>query len=120
MVVPAAPRSIARARHWAVDRARDAGASPQALASMELVASEVVTNAVRHARGTGEITLRVRASRRDLTVEVEDADPLPPAPQSGRAGLPGGHGLHIVEALASAWGWQPRAAGKVVWFTITW
>jgi anti-sigma regulatory factor (Ser/Thr protein kinase) len=104
-----------------LDQARGAGATSDALAATELVTSEVVTNAVRHADGTGTVEIRIRLRAGDLTVEVEDGDPRPPVPQSDRAGLPGGHGLHIVQAVTSAWGWRPqRSGGKVVWFTITW
>jgi anti-sigma regulatory factor (Ser/Thr protein kinase) len=104
-----------------LEQARGAGATPDALNAIELVTSEVVTNAVRHADGTGSVEVLVRLRAGHLTVEVVDADPRPPVPQSDRAGLPGGHGLHIVQAVTSAWGWRPRrSGGKVVWFTITW
>lgn len=121
VVVPATPGSVARSRHWVLEQARGAGATRDALNAIELVTSEVVTNAVRHADGTGSVAILVRLRSGDVTVEVTDGDPRPPAPQSDRAGLPGGHGLHIVEAVTSAWGWRPqRSGGKVVWFTITW
>jgi anti-sigma regulatory factor (Ser/Thr protein kinase) len=121
VVVPATPGSVARSRRWVLDQARGGGATRDALAATELVTSEVVTNAVRHADGTGTVEIRIRLRAGDLTVEVADGDPRPPVPQSDRAGLPGGHGLHIVQASTSAWGWRPqRSGGKVVWFTITW
>lgn len=46
---------------------------------------------------------------------------VPPRRRSGREGLPGGHGLHILDAVTSAWGWRPAPdGGKVVWFTLRW
>lgn len=121
VVVPATPGSVARSRRWVLERARGAGATRDALTALELVTSEVVTNAVRHADGTGSVGIQIRFRSGDVTVEVEDGDPRPPVPQRDRAGLPGGHGLHIVQASTSAWGWRPqRSGGKVVWFTITW
>lgn len=121
VVVPATPGSVAGSRRWVLDQVRGTDATRDALNAIELVTSEVVTNAVRHADGTGSVEIHVRVEAGGLTVEVRDGDPRPPVPQSDRAGLPGGHGLHIVQALTSAWGWRPqRAGGKVVWFTITW
>jgi anti-sigma regulatory factor (Ser/Thr protein kinase) len=121
VVVPATAGSVARSRRWVLDQARGAGATRDALAATELVTSEVVTNAVRHADGTGTVEIRIRLRAGDLTVEVADGDPRPPVPQDDRAGLPGGHGLHIVQAVTTAWGWRPqRSGGKVVWFTISW
>ncbi|WP_454048728.1 ATP-binding protein [Cellulomonas sp. Marseille-Q8402] len=121
VVVPATAGSVARARRWVLEQARDVDATRDALAATELVTSEVVTNAIRHADGSGTVEIRIRLRAGDLTVEVEDGDPRPPVPQQDRAGLPGGHGLHIVEASTSAWGWRPRrTGGKVVWFTVTW
>jgi anti-sigma regulatory factor (Ser/Thr protein kinase) len=121
VVVPAVAASIARTRHWAVDHGRRAGATPGALSSVELATSEVVTNAIRHADGTSTVTVTARVTRRDLTLEVHDADPAPPQVRTGRAGLPGGHGLRLVEAVSSDWGWRAAPdGGKVVWFTIAW
>lgn len=121
VVVPATPGSVARSRHWMLEQVSGTSATQDAVNAIELVTSEVVTNAVRHADGTGSVEISVRLRTRDLTVEVSDGDPRPPQPQRDRAGLPGGHGLHIVQAVTSAWGWRPRrSGGKVVWFTISW
>lgn len=49
ITAPAVLSSVAALRHWAVDGGRAAGASPGALAAIELAATEVVTNAVVHA-----------------------------------------------------------------------
>ena len=69
-----------------------------------LVTSELVTNAVRH--GEGEIEVRVDVGHRAVRLEVLDegsaAVPEPPGvmPVDG----PGGWGLHLVRAVAQAWG----------------
>ncbi|GAA2002175.1 ATP-binding protein [Catenulispora subtropica] len=81
-----------------------------------LVVSELVTNAVRHARTPA--TLRLIPAEAGVVVEVDDAADgvprlLPPAGRSSAGGL----GLAIVDRLAEAWGTTPRAAGggKTVW-----
>jgi anti-sigma regulatory factor (Ser/Thr protein kinase) len=78
----------------------------------ELVASELVTNAVRH----GSPPLRLRLIRdRALTVEVSDAGPNAPRLRHARANDEGGRGLLIVARLAQGWGARYTAHGKVIW-----
>lgn len=81
-----------------------------------LLVSELVTNAVRHARAGGPMmTLRLEASRTTLCIEVEDADPRWPQPRRP-AGLDDcGFGFVLVEGLARSWGLRATAMGKAVW-----
>ncbi|MCG7284439.1 ATP-binding protein [Cellulomonas sp. ACRRI] len=116
---PASPSSIPTLRHWAVNRARLAGASTGGLAAVELAVSEVVTNAVVHAAGTTTVTMRFRSRGAVMHFEVLDHDPRPPLVRTGRDGRPGGHGLHIVQTLAESWGCVgDGAGGKIVWFVV--
>jgi anti-sigma regulatory factor (Ser/Thr protein kinase) len=102
-----------------IARAQAAGVAGEPLEHLELMTSEVVTNAVRHAGGTSHVTVGVSVSRGRLVVEVADGDHRAPHVPAGRAGLPGGHGMRIVEALSHAWGWRADGAGgKVVWFSL--
>jgi anti-sigma regulatory factor (Ser/Thr protein kinase) len=113
--------SLARARAWSMERARDAGAPKRVVDSVQLAMSEAFTNAVRHAPGSQSITVRAVHREREVTFEVHDGTTTAPRRRSGREGLPGGHGLHILDAVTSGWGWRPtRGAGKVVWFTVRW
>lgn len=80
--------------------------------SAELVASELVANAVMH--GWGRVILRLLDTGDGLRIEVEDSNPAPPVPTDGHAGRIGGYGMRIVERLGE-WGWRPTASGKVVW-----
>lgn len=93
----------------------------------ELLLTEVVTNAVVHARTDSFVTVQPEADR--LWVAVKDWSPLlpvAPAPASARAlvelGLAAvptsGRGLDLLDALASSWGFQRAGAGKVVWFAL--
>lgn len=79
-----------------------------------LCISEVVTNAVRHARTVGHLTV----SRKGLIVKVEVADGShePPVQQPPSNAASTGRGLRIVDQLASRWGSRSTTDGKVVWF----
>lgn len=79
-----------------------------------LVVTELVNNAVRHAHTPCE--LRLSISPATLRIEVIDEgpgtpDPLPPSPTRNH-----GRGLHLVDALTAAWGFEPMEnGGKMVW-----
>ncbi|MBX9396952.1 ATP-binding protein [Streptomyces sp. TRM72054] len=86
----------------------------------ELLATELVSNAVRHTKGPA--ALRVRWSDGVLRIGAWDADPEPPEPprpfdEVGE--VEDGRGLALVRACADVWGWQPLARdgnrGKFVW-----
>jgi anti-sigma regulatory factor (Ser/Thr protein kinase) len=84
------------------------------IADATLLVSELVTNAVTHAGGS--IELRARLEGPGLHVEVTDGSAVLP-----RVRPPGvdGRGLHIVEALAAAWGANLiQGDGKHVWFEL--
>lgn len=85
----------------------------------ELLAAELISNAVRHTKGPA--ALRVRRSV-EGRIGAWDADPEPPEPPVplGRVGeQEEGRGLGIVVASATYWGWMPSARfgerGKYVW-----
>ncbi|MEU3829631.1 ATP-binding protein [Streptomyces sp. SID486] len=87
----------------------------------ELLAAELVSNAVRHTKGPA--ALRVRRSSQGLVwIGAWDTDPEPPPPPrplEQAADLEEGRGLGLVLACAEYWGWQPSARfgdrGKYVW-----
>ena len=86
----------------------------------ELLAAELVSNAVRHTKGPA--ALRVRWSAGVLRIGAWDADPEPPEPPrplDQDAELEDGRGLALVRACADLWGWHPLARhgnrGKFVW-----
>ncbi|MEU0223877.1 ATP-binding protein [Streptomyces sp. NPDC006284] len=86
----------------------------------ELLAAELVGNAVRHTKGPA--ALRVRWAAGVLRIGAWDADPSPPEPpQPFERALEreGGRGLAMVRACADVWGWQPLSRegnrGKYVW-----
>ncbi|MGW6873118.1 ATP-binding protein [Streptomyces xanthophaeus] len=85
-----------------------------------LLVSEVVANACLHGGGPGALMLDCTEER--LRIEVTDGNPAPPVPLRDRTarppGLPGGHGLLIVERLSRSWGSRPWANGKCVWVEV--
>ncbi|TXS52703.1 SpoIIE family protein phosphatase [Streptomyces sp. t39] len=84
----------------------------ETVGTVELVVSELVTNAVRH--GTAPVTLRlIRTS--SLTCEVHDTSPSAPHLRHAQTVDEGGRGLFIVSQLASAWGTRYTGQGKTIW-----
>ncbi|MEU3845157.1 SpoIIE family protein phosphatase [Streptomyces sp. NPDC028635] len=83
--------------------------------SVQLLVSEVVTNAVRYA--SRPVTLRLL--RTDvLRCEVGDDVPQLPRLRQARATDEGGRGLYLVNRMARRWGATRLSTGKVVWFEL--
>ncbi|MEU8708488.1 SpoIIE family protein phosphatase [Streptomyces sp. NPDC048565] len=83
---------------------------------MELLVSEVVTNAVRYA----ERPVTLRLLRTDiLRCEVGDDSPQLPRQRRARETDEGGRGLFLVNRLARRWGATRLSTGKVVWFEMS-
>lgn len=79
-----------------------------------LVVSELVENAVRHARS--ESVLRVELRPSGLSLAVRDDDPTPPLLESPGPDVPGHRGVQLVNRISVAWGCAPSSdAGKIVW-----
>ncbi|MFE3828411.1 ATP-binding protein [Streptomyces sp. NPDC059092] len=83
---------------------------------LQLVVSELVTNAVRYGTEPGDSVLVVLAVT-DTCVRVEVRDPVRRRPRFRVASQERdrGRGLLIVEALAECWGVADRPFGKAVW-----
>ncbi|MGH1554828.1 ATP-binding protein [Streptomyces sp. L7] len=81
-----------------------------------LLASELLTNAVRH--GRGPINLALSATDTTLTLDVRDQDPTPPQPRRADPDVETGRGLALVAALADQWGTRPEPGGKTIWCTL--
>ena len=106
---PASPSEISAARHFALAAAEHLGCCP---ADLDLVVSELATNACVHARSPFTVTVQRHGA--GLLIEVADDDPAPVTVQPLSWG-PSGRGMHIVAAVAKDWGMSPGEAGKSVW-----
>ena len=83
---------------------------------VELLASELVTNAIRHA--ASPFTVIVRYDGHLVRVEVGDGSRALPEARPPTLDDETGRGLLVVEALAAGWGVTPTLAGKRVWFEV--
>ena len=82
-----------------------------------LLVSELVTNAVLHARSRLDVVLRLHTDR--LRVEVHDESPATPTRKHYSIHAGTGRGLMLVEQLAHEWGVEElRGNGKRVWFEL--
>ncbi|MFK0044755.1 SpoIIE family protein phosphatase [Streptomyces sp. NPDC090741] len=114
-VAPGDPEALVAARHMIGAAVRAWGARERA-DEIELVADELIVNALMHTDGPAIVTLRVlRGHERRLRVEVEDrSSALPRRREAGDSGV-SGRGLMLVDRLADVWGVEPRGSGKCVW-----
>ncbi|MFC5883811.1 ATP-binding protein [Kitasatospora sp. CM 4170] len=103
-----------------------------------LVASELVTNALRHAIGArpgtagsaldqydfptqagpeGRLPIRISLVHRAPQVVCAVSDPSSAGPVAREADFvaESGRGLHLVDSFSHSWGWHPLGGGKVVW-----
>jgi anti-sigma regulatory factor (Ser/Thr protein kinase) len=116
--VAAAVDAVPAARRQVVLMARDLDLrlSDQILETVELLAGEVIANAVLYTGTPCEVFVTSAGER--LRVEVMDTDPsLPGAVEAGPTDE-SGRGLLLVNALADAWGMQSEPSGKTTWFEI--
>jgi len=84
----------------------------------ELIASELVSNAVRHGSTGQEDKITVALIRvtnpSGVALIVIDSSPSPPVMRELTLEDEGGRGLRIVDALAASWDWRPKGKGKAV------
>ncbi|MFB7588175.1 SpoIIE family protein phosphatase [Streptomyces sp. NPDC056169] len=112
--LPREPRSVGRARELARTQLKAWDLEPL-VDTVELLVSELVTNALRY--GEGEIRLRLLRDR-TLVCEVWDAGLVQPRRRRARDTDEGGRGLQLVGLLSSSWGSRRTPRGKTVWFEL--
>ena len=86
---------------------------------LELITSELVTNAYRYGTGPGDsVLVSVEATAEPVRLEVHDPVRRHPhhKPASDEHGR--GRGLTIAKALATRWGVDNRPFGKAVWVEV--
>lgn len=115
LLLPRSAQAPGRARALLRERVAEWGVDEDPGATAELLLSELVTNAVRHARAPQGRDIGIRIARYDgmLRVEVADAGPaVKLTPQVVAEWDERGRGLAIVAALAERWGAAPGGTGS--------
>lgn len=117
--LPADPSSVATARLGAVAQLRLWGCLPEEDActmTVELVVSELVTNALRHTQSR-RVTLVLLARAHSVFLDVLDGSAVRPVPRVPGDEEETGRGLALVAAVATGWGSHRTPRGKGVWAT---
>lgn len=105
-------RMVIAARQFVRDRLA-AWEATDHLEPAVLIASELVTNAVLHARTAIQLRLSVEGDQ--VRIEVFDENSRLPVQAACPPDATSGRGLALVSSLASSWGIEHRGDGKVVW-----
>jgi anti-sigma regulatory factor (Ser/Thr protein kinase) len=105
------PAHVAGARQAATEQLAAWGLDEEAFV-IELVVSELVTNAIRY----GEPPIQLRLIRdRALICEVSDGSSTSPHLRRAHAYDEGGRGLLLVAQLTQRWGSRQTGSGKTIW-----
>ncbi|GAC1384955.1 MAG: hypothetical protein NVSMB4_12430 [Acidimicrobiales bacterium] len=110
--------SASIARRWVVERLRHF--PEDATDDVALLVTEVVTNAIIHAKTSIDVGVSIVAGA--ARVEVVDRSLVLPAAKGYTVNAATGRGLTLLDALATAWGAEilpGGTVGKVVWFEVT-
>ncbi|WP_069817077.1 SpoIIE family protein phosphatase [Streptomyces sp. TP-A0874] len=105
------PAVVSRAREMATRQLSQWGLD-ELIFSTELIVSELVTNAIRHA--SGPLNLRL-IRERSLICEVSDSSSTSPHLRHARTTDEGGRGLFLISQLTDRWGARYTPKGKVIW-----
>jgi serine/threonine-protein kinase RsbW len=112
------PASAATVRHSISVDLRQAGFSPDLADDAALLASELISNAIRHASAlpSGQLEVAWAIDADGVRLQVTDGGGHD-QPQLRQASLDdtSGRGLAIVAALADEWGVQEHSLGRTVW-----
>lgn len=111
------PTSVGAARRFVRDVLMSRQVADGVVDTVELLTSEVVTNAIVHGRSGPQLAVEIRDCA--VRVAVRDVSPNVPVRHVGQLDDVSGRGVVIVEELASAWGVEREGNGsKRVWFEV--
>jgi anti-sigma regulatory factor (Ser/Thr protein kinase) len=115
--LPRRPEAAGYARDWMATL--DIPLPADRLHDLILLANELVTNALVHARGNGKIVLRIHVQGKTVRVEVSDPGEGTTGPRVKKARPldTSGRGLSMVGEVATRWGWQSENLTNV-WFEL--
>lgn len=118
--LPPVALSASRAREFVLRSLQSFGLPDAALADrLTLLASELVSNAVLHART--DLVVRLCADHTDVLLEVSDGGPLHLTHSTRSPLATSGRGLMLVDAVADDWGMtgNDEGPGKTVWARVS-
>jgi anti-sigma regulatory factor (Ser/Thr protein kinase) len=118
VLLPHAPSSVAVARQHLCAQLLASGVLESTVDEAAVILSELLSNALRHARPLASGEVRVAWNRQGDVVEVSVSDGGSfTEPRRGRPTLSslGGRGLGIVESLADCWGVRHEDGATTVW-----
>jgi len=116
-MLPPYPTSVGAARRFVRDVLMSRHVPESTVDIVELLTSELVTNAILHGRIGPKLV--VELDEGVVRVGVDDMSPEVPVRRVTRSDDVSGRGVMIVEELATAWGVEPvRGGGKRVWFEV--
>ena len=111
------PTSVGAARRFVRDVLMSRQVADPVVDTVELLTSEVVTNAIVHGRSGPLLAVHVKECV--VRVAVGDCSPELPVRRLGQIDDLSGRGVVIVDELASAWGVErERNGSKRVWFEV--
>lgn len=113
--------SVPAIRKTLVEDLSDGTISDEVISECEIVVSELVTNAIRHAKPLPDGSIRVHWKVRAPRVEVEVTDGGSedvPMPKPKAEWVNAGRGLRIVRSLAHEWGVSDDRQGRTVWASL--
>ncbi len=115
ITLPADPMSARRARKF-VAEALSSEQTEQWEMAAKLLVTELVTNAILHARTQVTVTVSLEDGR--LRLAVRDGSRRPPATRTYDLQAATGRGMALVERLSTAWGVDVHDDGKTVWVVL--
>jgi anti-sigma regulatory factor (Ser/Thr protein kinase) len=120
LTIPGHPEHVSDTRSFVTKALGEADAATEVAV---LLASETVTNSVLHSnsrRPGGTVTITVVEVGGGVRIEVSDDGSELSAPVvKGEGCVTGGHGLFLVQSLATQWGYTKDELGTTVWFWLT-
>ena len=115
VTLPPDTQSPRRARRFVAETLSED--TPVVAEVVSLLVSEIVTNAVLHART--EVRVSIEQGDDTIRVEIADESVSGPTVRHFTRQATTGRGLQLVDELADRWGSEPRNGGKVVWFELS-
>jgi anti-sigma regulatory factor (Ser/Thr protein kinase) len=108
--------AAARARRF-VRATLESWSLDEVIDDAELLTSELVTNAVLHARSSARVEIEYDGG--PVRVSVCDSSPSPPRVRDYGPQAVTGRGMVLVDRIAHRWGVEHGDGGKCVWFEVS-